>query len=102
MNTSWITVVPVVLAIHMGAAWAAGDIAAGEAKAANCAGCHGQAGEGVGQNPCLAGMPAEEHFAILQAYKDGSREGAMMQMFAKQLSEADMRDIAAYYESLGK
>lgn len=98
----WTTTILLTLALFAGAAWAGGDAAAGEAKAASCAGCHGAAGEGAGDNPPLAGLDCEEHYNMLVAYKDGTREGAMMQMFASQLSEEDMKDIAAYYASLEK
>ena len=92
-----------VLALIMssGAAWAGGDAAAGEAKAAGCAGCHGAAGEGNADNPPLAGMDKAYHVEQLAAYKSGEREHAMMQMFVSQLSEEDMANIAAYYASLG-
>ena len=89
------------LLMASGAAWAGGDAAAGEAKAASCAGCHGAAGEGMGENPAIAGMDEAEQVAALQAYKSGEREHAMMQMFAGQLSDQDMADLAAYYAGLG-
>lgn len=81
-------------------ALACDDVSAGEAKAANCAGCHGAKGEGVGDNPPLAGLDETYHIEQLKAFKSGERESAMMQMFASQLSEEDMADIAAYYASL--
>ena len=40
-----------------GVAQAGGDPAAGKAKAAVCAACHGAKGEGVKPNPPLAGLP---------------------------------------------
>ena len=89
------------LILTTGAAWAGGDAAAGETKAASCAGCHGASGEGAGDNPPLAGMDEAEHVTVLQAYKSGEREHAMMQMFAGQLSDEDMADLAAYYAGLG-
>jgi len=85
-----------------GTVYAGGDAAAGEAKAANCAGCHGAAGEGMGDNPPVAGLDAAEHFKMLQEYKAGERGEAMMQMFTAQLSEEDMADIAAWYATLGQ
>ncbi len=85
-----------------GAAQAGGDVEAGKTKAAACTSCHGENGEGVDPNPPLAGLEEAYHVAQLQAYKDGSREDPMMQMFASQLSEEDMADLAAYYATLGK
>jgi cytochrome c553 len=84
-----------------GVAWAGGDAAAGEAKAASCAGCHGANGEGNEANPAIAGLDAEAHFKMLQEYKAGTRGEAMMQMLCAPLTEEDMADIAAYYATLG-
>jgi len=83
-----------------GPAMAGGDVEAGKTKAANCSGCHGENGEGMDPNPTIAGLDAEAHVKILQEYKDGTRENPMMQMFASQLSEEDMADLAAYYATL--
>ena len=47
----------------MGAAQAAGDVAAGKAKAAMCVTCHGEMGEGVAPNPKLAGKPDASRLA---------------------------------------
>lgn len=81
-------------------AGAAGDVAAGKAKAASCAGCHGAKGEGKKDNPRLAGMSAEAQFKAMHEYQDGTRKHKMMQMLAKKLSDEDIANIAAYYESL--
>ena len=81
---------------------ASGDASAGEAVAANCSGCHGASGEGDANNPPLAGLDSTKHFEMLKAYKDGTREGAMMQMFVANLSEEDMKNVAAYYAALKK
>jgi len=85
-----------------GSAWAGGDADAGETKAGNCVGCHGAAGEGTEGGPAIAGLDAAEHVKMLQEYKAATRGEVMMQMFAGQLSEEDMADIAAYYASLGE
>lgn len=90
------------LMMAAGSAWAGGDVAAGETKAASCANCHGAAGEGIGDTPKLAGLDVDQHVAMLQEYKAATRGNAMMQMFAGQLSEEDMADIAAYYATLGE
>jgi cytochrome c553 len=103
MKMSTLTIVALfALMAGMGTANAGGDAAAGEAKAANCAGCHGAAGEGMGDNPPLAGLEKAYHVEQLKAYKSGERENAMMQMFTAQLSEEDMADIAAWYATLGQ
>lgn len=79
----------------------AADIAAGKAKAAVCAACHGQ--NGIGTSPLypnLAGQKAPYLLKQLQAFKDGSRKDASMTLFVTPLNDTDMKNIAAYYESL--
>lgn len=79
----------------------AGDIAAGKAKAASCAGCHGA--NGVSNNtmwPNLAGQQAGYLVKSLKAFRDGTRNDPMMSPMAKPLSDADIENIAAYFNSL--
>ncbi|WP_404365441.1 c-type cytochrome [Marinobacter sp.] len=86
------------------AAMAAGDPAAGKSKSAVCAACHGA--DGISQIPTypnLAGQKAGYTVLALNAYKNKQRSGgqaAVMQGQAMSLSEQDMADLAAYYESL--
>ncbi len=79
----------------------AADAAAGKAKAAICSGCHGQ--NGISPSPAwpnLAGQKARYLEKQLKDYKSGARKDAMMSPQAAMLSEADMANLAAYYESL--
>lgn len=81
----------------------AGDAAAGKAKSATCAACHGQ--DGISPNdlwPNLAGQ--KEGYLVLQmkAFRDGQRNNPMMAPMAAGLSDADIDDLAAFYASLGK
>lgn len=93
------------LALHYGlqkparaATPAPGDQAAGKAAAAGCAGCHGDNGVSTtAGTPSLAGQDAQYHLAALRAYKDGSRKDETMKGVVSGLSEAQMKDIAAYY-----
>lgn len=79
-------------------AMAAGDAEAGEAKAAACAACHGQGGaEPMPGYPKLAGQGEAYTIKQLQDFKSGDRDNAIMKQQAKDLSEQDMQDIAAYY-----
>jgi cytochrome c553 len=80
--------------------YAGGDAAAGKAKVAACAGCHGANGEGKDKNPPLAGKPEGELVKALNDYKSGKRANGMMKTFASKLSDQDMADVAAYYTSL--
>ncbi len=77
-----------------------GDAAAGEAKAAVCAACHGIDGEALqAEFPNLAGQGAGYIAKQLADYKSGERENAIMLGMAAQLSEQDMADLGAYFES---
>jgi len=79
----------------------AGDAAAGKAKAASCAACHGANGiSAVPTYPNLAGQKAAYTVKQLKAFKDGSRKDPTMNAMAAPLSDADMANLAAFYESL--
>lgn len=79
----------------------AADAAAGKAKSATCAGCHGPAG--VSANPLwpnLAGQKAAYLAKQMKAFRDGERKDPMMSPMAKPLSDTDIENLAAYYSSL--
>lgn len=82
----------------------AGDAAAGQAKSALCASCHGANGIAtMPAYPNLAGQNEAYLVSSLKAYKDKQRTGGMaaiMQMQAASLSDADIDNIAAYFASL--
>ena len=82
------------------AAQAAGDVAAGKAKAASCAGCHGTTGQGVPPNPALAGKSEDQLLEAMKDYKSGKRNNAVMKALMGPLSDQDMANLAAYYASL--
>jgi len=72
------------------------------AKIATCAACHGAKGAApIAPNyPKLAGQNAAYIVASLQAYKKGDRKGGLagvMTAQASSLSDAEMKEIAAYY-----
>ena len=86
-----------------GSALAGGDASRGESLSEDCAMCHGDNGEGDGdETPAIAGMDKAEHVAALKAYAAGERDDAsgMMADYAVDLSEQDMADLAAYYATL--
>ena len=89
------------------AAPAAGAAASLQAKTAMCIGCHGIRGyqasfPEVYKVPMISGQSAKYIVAALTAYKNGDRKHPTMRGIAETLSEQDMKDIAAYYESHGK
>ena len=79
----------------------AGDIAAGKAKSATCAGSHGQNGiSAVPTYPNLAGQKEAYIVNTLKGFRDGTRVNATMNPMVKPLSDADIANLAAYYASL--
>ncbi|WP_028451794.1 c-type cytochrome [Chitinilyticum aquatile] len=66
-----------------------------------CAACHGADGNSViPANPSLAGQHADYIVKQLQEFKAGKRkngQAAVMLGFSSQLSDADMRNVAAYF-----
>lgn len=89
--------------VSFGTAAQAGDVAAGQAAYASCAGCHGGAGEGGVVGPKLAGAKAEATIDKLKKYRAGEQIGPMSAMMipnASSLTDADIDNIAAYIASL--
>ena len=74
------------------------DLVQGEAKyTAVCAACHGVDGNsGAPANPKLAQQHPDYLVKQLQEFKSGKRPNPIMQPMAAQLSEADMKNIAAW------
>lgn len=69
-----------------------------------CEVCHGNDGEGQKLDiPALAGQKAEYLSATLNAFKDGSRHNDVygkMRLIAKTLTEKEIEELGAYYQSL--
>jgi cytochrome c553 len=83
-----------------GAVYGAGDAAAGKAKSAMCAGCHGPDGNAtVPMYPKLAGQHEQYLVSALKAYKDGTRNNPIMKPMAGPLSDQDIENLAAYFSS---
>ncbi len=79
----------------------AGDAAAGKAKSAACAACHGVKGKSsMPTNPHLAGQQEMYLVKAIKDYRDGKRKDPMMSTMAAKLSDADIADLAAFYASL--
>jgi cytochrome c553 len=63
-----------------------------------CDRCHGPNGNSTDpMMPRLAAQRAEWLEQVLQAYRTGARKSTAMAAMSAQMSEADVRDIAAYY-----
>ncbi len=71
------------------------------AKVGACVACHGADGIGKApQYPNLAGQKATYIEKQLSAFRSGERKDPNMSAMAKPLSDQDIVDIAAYFESL--
>lgn len=81
---------------------AGGNVAAGQAKAGVCAGCHGADGNGGADPtwPKLAGQNVEYIAKQLADFKSGTRKDPIMAGMVAALSKTDMQNIGAYYASL--
>lgn len=89
-----------VLVATIGAPASGADLEAGRRKAEPCAACHGRDGNStIPGTPSLAGQPVYfTHWQLIK-YRDGRRKDPQMSPFAQNLSDADMADLAAYYEA---
>lgn len=81
---------------------AGGNVAAGQAKAGICAGCHGADGNGGADPlwPRLAGQDPDYTAKQLADFKSGARKDPIMSGMVAALSAADMKNLGAYYASL--
>jgi len=85
-----------------------GDAAAGRVVAKQrCIFCHGPDGNGNkgsyafqrGEIPRIAGLPDPYFVKSMREYKDKQRPQGDMQTVAEQLSDQDVRNVAAWYAS---
>jgi cytochrome c553 len=81
---------------------AAADTSAGKAIAErDCKACHGLDGKGAAPGiPNLAAQRDRYLLASLKEYKEGKRVHAAQMDMAANMSEADMRNVVAYYAGL--
>jgi cytochrome c553 len=79
----------------------AGDSKEGQKKAAQCAVCHGANGMAtLAEAPNLAGQSEIYLSEQLRHYRDGQRRHEVMGVIAKPLSNADIEDLAAWFNSI--
>ena len=80
---------------------AGGNAAAGKAKAATCAGCHGPKGISmVPMYPNLAGQKEAYLVKQINNFKEGVRKDPTMNAMVKALSDEDVANVAAYYANM--
>jgi cytochrome c553 len=80
---------------------AAADAQAGRQKAIACQTCHGMDGMSkIPEAPNLAGQVEIYLEKSLKDYRAGERKNEMMTLVAKELSDEDIANLAAYYASI--
>lgn len=91
----------IVAVVFLGAAQAAApDAAAGARISTPCAACHGSDGISLDTSiPNLAGQHYPYLVQQLKAFKSGSRNSPLMNELVRSLSEEQIEDLAAYYDS---
>lgn len=92
----------VVLERSMVRAGGSAAVGRGATLALNCTMCHGAQGMSGSSAPNLAGQYPEVVMKQLHDYKAGKRASPIMEALAKNLSERDITDLAAYYAFLPK
>ena len=100
MKKSFLSIICLLVTFTANQALAAGDAAAGEAKVAMCAGCHGSDGNSmVASFPKLAGIGEKYMTQQLRMVKSGERVIVEMTGILNGSSDQDLQDMAAYYDS---
>ena len=97
---------PLAAAVMTASAFTTPAAAQGDPKAAEpivnqvCAACHAADGNStIAANPRLAGLNAEYLFKQLSEFKSGARPSAVMAGMVANLSEQDMKNLAAYFSA---
>jgi cytochrome c553 len=78
----------------------ANSVGRGATLALRCTMCHGERGMSEANSPNLAGQYASVIYKQLLDFQSGARNNAVMSPMAANLSDQDMRDLAAYYANL--
>lgn len=99
MRITALSIAVVAWLLSAGQAQAAGNPGRGLEKSEACQVCHGKQGnQAVDRNtPILAGQHADYLVHALKAYRSGDRQNPIMSGFAGDLSDQDIKDLAAWY-----
>lgn len=79
----------------------AADAKAGAAKAAQCFTCHGT--DGVSKMPVTPNLAGQNHDYLVKAlkdYKTGVRKNEVMASMVRNVPDADLEQVAAYYSNI--
>lgn len=87
------------LMVSLGTPAAAGNPVRGLEISQVCQSCHGQDGNLALEEdyPIIAGQHFDYLVHALRAYRSGDRDNVLMSSFARDLSDQDIRDLAAWY-----
>ena len=99
-NTPRILFLIAMLILSMSAS-AAGDAAAGKAKAALCAACHGP--EGISATDIWPNLKGQKYGYLvkqIKAFRSGSRKDPSMQPMVANLTDEEIENLAAHFSSL--
>ena len=92
---------PILFVVIINSAFADQDsIKAGEQKAMLCTACHGVEKSVNPEWPNLSQQSKKYLVDQLHAFRDGKRKNALMSSQAMGLSDEDIEDLAAYYNSI--
>ena len=76
------------------------DVANGETLSRQCSVCHGK--QGIAKDPSMSNLAGQSLLYLEKSMKDfrsGARENARMSLMAQQLSDEEIKDLAAFYAS---
>jgi cytochrome c553 len=101
MHKMLLSIAALLSSVGMTTGCLAANMAAGHARAAQCAACHGVDGHATAPDaPNLAGQNEDYLVQQLQDFRSGARKNETMSVVAKPLSDTEIANLAAYYHSL--
>ena len=68
--------------------------------AQSCAGCHGQAGEGIGTVARIAGYDRDDFVTVWEAFRANERPATIMNRIAPGYSAEEVAILADYFASI--
>jgi len=68
----------------------------GEYLSGDCTACHQLKGQSEGI-PAITGWDVDSFVMVMQAYKEGERNNALMQTVAKRFSDGDLQALAVFF-----
>ena len=77
-----------------------GDKELGEYLSSMCVACHQLSGKVAGGIPAIIAWPDDQFVAVIQSYKDGTRDNETMRTISHRLSQEEIEALAAYFGSL--